>query len=179
MFVLEDFMVNDPANVKIVGVGKSGCDSLLQLSSMGINGADFIAIDKDKQEIMQYNHSQNMQIIDMLIEEDNATTDNQTEEYANNTVQKDVIKAMRGADMILILSDLTDSTDSELATRVASCAKNELGALTVSIVTIPSSLDGDAGNEQVEIGREKIKENSDAIIVISHKHIYTKEKIQL
>src|SRR5262249_9449675 len=76
-----------------------------------------------------------------------------------------IMELLEGADMIFITAGMGGGTGTGAAPVIASLA-NELGALTVSVVTKPFSFEGKRRTMQAEHGIKDLRSSVDTIIVI-------------
>lgn len=86
-------------------------------------------------------------------------------EKAAQESREEIIKALRGADMVFVTAGMGGGTGTGNSPIVAECAK-EVGALTVGVVTKPFSFEGRRRQGQAETGTAKLKEKVDTLITI-------------
>ena len=77
----------------------------------------------------------------------------------------EIIKVLEGADMVFVTCGMGGGTGTGAAPVIAEIAQ-ELGALTVGIVTKPFSFEGRKRSEHAKAGLEALKEHVDTLIVI-------------
>lgn len=154
MFELNDLTMYLP-NVKIVGVGEGGCNFLKRISSMGIPNVTLVAKNNDDiKELVQ---------------------NNKMKGGKEGEAKEDILNVLHDADLVFVLTSIGSDNDSEAASMVASCAKDEIKALTVAIVDISSYRGGAEHRQQTEISLQKIKDSADAVAIISNEHIHAEE----
>ena len=154
MFELNDLTMYLP-NVKIVGVGEGGCNFLKRISSMGIPNVTLVAKNNDDiKELVQ---------------------NNKMKGGKEGEAKEDILNVLHDEDLVFVLTSIGSDNDSEAASMVASCAKEEIKALTVAIVDISSYCGGAEHRQQTEISLQKIKDSADAVAVISNEHIHAEE----
>ncbi|MAF34455.1 cell division protein FtsZ, partial [Candidatus Woesearchaeota archaeon] len=86
-------------------------------------------------------------------------------EEAAKENEQDIKKALEGADMVFITCGLGGGTGTGASPVVAEVAK-KLGALTVGIVTMPFTMEGNKRYENALGGLEKLEQIVDTLIVV-------------
>ena len=86
---------------------------------------------------------------------------------------KDDIKKILddGAKMVFITAGMGGGTGTGAAPIVAEIAKDQLGMLTIGIVTIPFALEGNAKIRKALRGISKLSKNVDALLIINNERI--------
>ncbi len=176
MFELNNSNLNEFAHVKVVGVGGGGVNSLNRLINMGLQDASFIAINTDAQALLKSTAPTRVQIGDRVTRGLGAGSNQEIGEIAAKESREDIIEALGQPDMVFIIAGLGGGTGSGAAPVVASYAKNDIGALTVAIVTVPFSFEGTRRKQRAEESIAKLKEYADAVIVIYNDRILAEEK---
>ena len=82
------------------------------------------------------------------------------------TSRDDISEALAGADMVFITCGEGGGTGTGAAPIVADIAMNEVGALTVAVVTKPFTFEGRKRKSSAEEGIKTLSECVDAMIVI-------------
>jgi cell division protein FtsZ len=78
----------------------------------------------------------------------------------------DIKEALKGADMVFVTAGEGGGTGTGAAPIIAEIAKNEIGALTVGVVTRPFEFEGAQRADQAEEGIARLREQVDTLIVI-------------
>jgi len=153
--------------IKVLGLGGAGNNTVDRMIETGVQGIDFIAINSDIQTLERSLARKRIQIGDRLTRGLGTGGEPKVGERAAE-VAKDALKeAMYGADMIFITAGLGGGTGTGSAPVVASIA-HESGALTVGIVTLPFSFEGSRRRSIALEGLERLRPMLDAVIVISN-----------
>ncbi len=84
--------------------------------------------------------------------------------------EAEIKKALEGADMVFVTSGMGGGTGTGAAPVVARLAQ-EMGILTVGIVTKPFAFEGKKRMEQAEAGIERLKEYVDSLIIIPNERL--------
>src|ERR671937_859170 len=83
----------------------------------------------------------------------------------------DIKEALKGADMVFVTAGEGGGTGTGAAPVIAEIAKNEIGALTVGVVTRPFEFEGAQRSRQAEEGIERLREMVDTLIVIPNEKL--------
>lgn len=153
------------AKIKVVGVGGGGGNAINRMVEMGLKGAEFISINTDLQVLQTAKAPIRLQIGGNLTKGLGAGSNPEVGRQAALEDADKIMELMEGADMIFITAGMGGGTGTGAAPVIASLA-NELGALTVSIVTKPFSFEGRRRTMQAEQGLKELKTCVDTIIVI-------------
>ena len=155
------------AAIKVVGVGGAGNNAINRMISQNVKGVEFISVNTDAQALLSSHASYRIQIGEKLTKGLGAGANPDIGQRAAEESREDIIKALRGADMVFITAGMGGGTGTGAAPIVAECAK-ELGALTVGVVTRPFAFEAKRRQSQAEWGIAKLKDQVDALITISN-----------
>lgn len=162
---LEQLLSKHKATIKVVGAGGGGNNTINRMSEVGIIGAETIAVNTDAQDLLYTTADKKILLGKELTGGLGAGSDPKVGEEAARESEKDIRDAVSGADMVFITCGLGGGTGTGSAPVVAEIAK-KLGALTVGIVTIPFSMEGNRRYQNAMFGLEKLESNVDTLIVI-------------
>ncbi|MGI6092597.1 MAG: cell division protein FtsZ, partial [Negativicutes bacterium] len=153
------------ASIKVIGVGGGGNNAVNRMITSGLKGVEFIAINTDAQALVHALAPHRIQIGEKLTKGLGAGANPEVGEKAAQESREEIIKALRGADMVFVTAGMGGGTGTGAAPVVAECAK-EVGALTVGVVTKPFGFEGRRRQGQAERGTAKLKEKVDTLITI-------------
>jgi len=153
------------AVIKVIGVGGGGNNAVNRMIAAGLKGVEFISINTDAQALLQSQASYRIQIGEKLTKGLGAGANPEVGEKAAQESREEIIKALRGADMVFVTAGMGGGTGTGAAPVVAECAK-EVGALTVGVVTKPFTFEGRRRQLQAEKGSVNLKEKVDTLITI-------------
>ncbi len=153
------------AAIKVIGVGGGGNNAVNRMIAAGLNGVEFISVNTDAQALLHAQAPYRIQIGEKLTKGLGAGANPEIGEKAAQESREEIIKALRGADMVFVTAGMGGGTGTGAAPVVAECAK-EVGALTVGVVTKPFSFEGRRRQSQAERGTAKLKEKVDTLITI-------------
>ena len=162
---LEEMLSKKKATIKVIGVGGGGNNTINRMSEVGIYGAETIAINTDAQDLLYTNADKKILIGKETSKGLGAGSIPQIGEDAAREQEHEVRQMLQGADMVFITCGLGGGTGTGAVPIVAEAGK-KLGALTVAVVTIPFSMEGNRRYENAVIGLEKLERNVDTLIVI-------------
>ncbi len=162
MFGLE---MDQVAKIKVIGVGGGGNNAVNRMIESGVKGVEFIVANTDLQVLNCSKAPTKIQIGENLTGGRGAGAKPEIGREAALESKKELEEALAGADMIFVTCGMGGGTGTGAAPVIASIAQ-ELGALTVGIVTKPFSFEGKRRMEQAIQGLEELKKNVDTLIVI-------------
>ena len=153
------------AKIKVVGVGGGGCNAVNRMIEAGVKGVDFIVANTDKQVLNSSKAEIKLQLGETITGGLGAGANPEIGREAAMESRTDIEELLKGADMVFVTCGLGGGTGTGAAPIVAEIAQN-LGALTVGIVTKPFRFEGKRRMEQALLGLEELKKNVDTLIVI-------------
>ena len=162
---LEQLLARQRATIKVVGCGGGGNNTINRMSEVGIVGVDTIAINTDAQDLLYTTADKKILIGRELTKGLGAGSEPRLGEEAARENESDIKKALQNCDMVFVTCGLGGGTGTGSAPVVAEIAK-KLGALTVGVVTMPFSMEGNRRYENAVVGLEKMEQVADTLIVI-------------
>lgn len=153
------------AKIKVVGIGGAGGNAINHMVDVGLNGAEFIAINTDLQALRNSRAPVRLQIGSALTKGLGAGANPDVGRQAAMEDAEQIMELLEGADMIFITAGMGGGTGTGAAPVIASFA-HELGALTVAVVTKPFSFEAKQRSRQAESGLKELRSCVDSIIVI-------------
>jgi cell division protein FtsZ len=163
------------ARIKVVGVGGGGCNAVNRMIDAGLQGVQYIVANTDQQALQHSQAQVKIQIGGKLTQGLGAGADPEIGRRAALEDTDKLIEALEGADMVFVTTGLGGGTGTGAAPIVASLA-NELGALTVAVVTKPFAFEGRRRLQQAERGLAELSESVDTIITIPNERLLQMEK---
>ncbi|MEM4396388.1 MAG: cell division protein FtsZ [Candidatus Woesearchaeota archaeon] len=162
---LRKIVENQKTRIKIVGIGGGGNNTIDRISQVGIEGAETIAINTDAQDLLYTQANKKILIGKELTRGLGAGANPKVGEDAAKESLGDLRLVLENSDLVFITCGLGGGTGTGAAPVVAEVAKKQ-GALVISIVTMPFSMEGKARKENAMQGLLKLQKNSDTVIVI-------------
>ena len=162
MFGLE---MDQLAKIKVIGVGGGGNNAVNRMIESGVKGVDFIVANTDLQVLNNSKAPVKIQIGQDLTNGLGAGANPQIGKEAALESKEEIQAALEGADMVFITCGMGGGTGTGAAPVIASIAQ-DIGALTVGIVTKPFSFEGKRRMQQAFDGIAELKNHVDTLIVI-------------
>ena len=162
---LADIINGSKANIFVVGAGGAGNNTISRLTEVGIKGAETITVNTDAQDLFYSQADEKILLGRKTCGGLGAGGEPEVGEECAEESEDDLRNKLDGADMIFVTCGLGGGTGTGSAPIIAKIAK-KLGALTVSVVTLPFSAEGVKRRENAEKGLEKLQATSDTVIVI-------------
>ena len=153
------------AKIEVIGIGGGGCNAINRMISGGLNGVDFIVANTDVQALNRSLATTKLQIGSELTDGLGAGANPEIGREAALESKAAIEDALKGADMVFVTCGMGGGTGTGAAPVVAEIAQ-DLGALTVGIVTKPFSFEGKKRMDQAVKGLDELKKHVDTIIVI-------------
>ena len=162
MFGLE---MNQLAKIKVIGIGGGGCNAVNRMINSGLKGVDFIVANTDLQVLNDSLAPTKIQLGSELTDGLGAGANPEIGREAALESKAEIEDALKGADMVFVTCGMGGGTGTGASPIIAEVAQ-DLGALTVGIVTKPFSFEGKKRMEQAITGLDELKKHVDTLIVI-------------
>lgn len=163
-----DLPKNRSSVIKVIGVGGGGSNAVNHMKRLGINGVDFVVCNTDAQALEHSPVENKIQLGANLTEGLGAGANPEVGEHAAlETVEEIKGVLEHNTKMLFITAGMGGGTGTGAAPIIARVAQ-ELGILTVGIVTIPFAFEGKIRLQQAKEGIEKFKQHLDSLIVINN-----------
>ena len=162
----ENEINNYLAVIKVVGVGGGGTNAVNRMIEEGIRGVEFVAINTDAQALAISDADIKVHIGTDLTRGLGAGANPEVGRKAADESRDDIAEALAGADMVFITAGEGGGTGTGAAPIVADIAMNDVGALTVAVVTKPFTFEGRKRKASAEEGIQTLSECVDTMIVI-------------
>ena len=162
MFGLE---MNQLAKIKVIGIGGGGCNAVNRMIDSGLKGVDFIVANTDLQVLNDSLAPTKLQLGSDLTDGLGAGANPAIGKEAALESKEEIEEALKGADMVFVTCGMGGGTGTGASPIIAEIAQ-DLGALTVGIVTKPFSFEGKKRMEQAIAGLDELKKHVDTLIVI-------------
>ena len=160
-----DLAMDQLAKIKVIGIGGGGGNAVNRMIESGVKGVDFIVANTDAQVLNNSLAENKIALGATLTDGLGAGGKPETGREAAIESKKEIEEALTGADMVFITCGMGGGTGTGAAPVIAEIAQ-QLGALTVAIVTKPFTFEGRRRMENAIIGLEELKKHVDTLIVI-------------
>ncbi|MBI4146199.1 cell division protein FtsZ [Candidatus Woesearchaeota archaeon] len=162
---LEEMLSRQRASIKVVGCGGGGNNTINRIAEVGIQGAETIGINTDAQDLLYTTADKKILIGRERTKGMGAGSDPKLGEEAARENEHDIKNALQNADMVFITCGMGGGTGTGSAPVVAEIAK-KMGALTVGIVTMPFTMEGNRRYDNAAVGLEKLQQWVDTLIMV-------------
>jgi cell division protein FtsZ len=159
------------AVIKVVGIGGGGTNAVNRMVDAGLKGVEFVAVNTDAQALQMCDADQKLQIGGQLTRGLGAGADPEIGYGAANESRDEIKEALKGSDMVFITVGEGGGTGTGAAPVIAEVAKQEIGALTVGVVTRPFDFEGAQRGRQAEEGIQRLRDQVDTLIVIPNEKL--------
>ena len=154
------------AVIKVVGVGGGGTNAVNRMVEAGVRGVEFIAVNTDRQALLMSDADKTIHIGEELTRGLGAGANPQVGCQAAEESRAEIREALAEADMVFVTAGEGGGTGTGAAPIVAEIAREEIGALTVGVVTKPFSFEGRLRRNQADQGIDLLSQKVDTLIVI-------------
>ncbi len=153
--------------IKVVGVGGSGCNAISRMKKCKIKGVTLVAINTDAQDLAKSRADLKLRIGKKATQGLGTGMNPEIGRKSALENRQEISEILKGGDMIFVTCGLGGGTGTGASPIVAEVAQ-ELGILTLAIVTKPFSFEGQVRQKIAENGFKKLKEKVDTLISISN-----------
>ncbi len=162
---LEAMLQKHGARIKVIGCGGGGGNSVSRMKETGIKGCEIISINTDAQDLLYTNADHKILIGKELTHGLGAGSNPKIGEQAAKESEQEIKKKLGEVDMVFITCGLGGGTGTGSAPVVADIAKR-MGALTIGVVTLPFTVEGQKRIENAQYGLERMVQVTDTLIVV-------------
>ena len=169
MFELMD-TYSQSAVIKVIGVGGGGGNAVQHMANTAIDGVDFICANTDSQALKSTDVKTVLQLGNDITKGLGAGSNPVVGREAALEDQDRISESISGADMLFITAGMGGGTGTGAAPVVAEIAE-ELGVLTVAIVTKPFEFEGKKRMQIANAGIEELVKHVDSLITIPNEKL--------
>ena len=162
---LKKILEGRKADIKVVGAGGAGNNTITRMMQVGIVGAEAVAVNTDAQDLLYTDSDHKILIGKEITGGLGAGADPKIGEESAKESKNDIKKALQGTDMVFITCGMGGGTGTGSTPVIADIAK-KMGALTVGIITLPFTMEGKQRMENAKEGLQSLEDIVDTLIVI-------------
>jgi cell division protein FtsZ len=159
------------AVIKVVGAGGGGTNAVSRMVDAGLKGVEFIAVNTDVQALQACDADIKLSIGHELTHGLGAGANPDVGAGAAAESRDDIKEALKGADMVFVTAGEGGGTGTGSAPIIAEIAKEEIGALTVGVVTKPFEFEGSRRMSQALEGIDKLRAQVDTLIIVPNEKL--------
>ena len=164
--------------IKVVGVGGGGGNAVNRMVDEGIKGVEYITVNTDARALNSSKAETKVQIGVKLTNGKGAGAKPEVGASSAEENRDEIKAALSGSDMVFIAAGMGGGTGTGAAPIVAEIAQ-ELGILTVAVVTKPFEFEQKAKMRQAEAGIAELKKHVDSLIVIPNERLLQSSEKEL
>jgi cell division protein FtsZ len=162
--------LNGAARIVVMGVGGGGSNAVNRMIQVGVRGVEFVSVNTDAQALSRSEAPIKLRIGEKLTRGLGAGGRPEIGARAAEESAEQIYEVCRDADMVFIASGMGGGTGTGASPVIASIAQ-EVGALTVGVVTKPFSFEGRRRLESAEEGIEQLKSKVNTLITIPNQRL--------
>ena len=154
-----------PQKIKVLGLGGSGCNTISRLSALNLEGVELIAANTDFHSLVTCRADKIIQLGVNSTNGQGTGGDLITGRKAAEENYKDLIGCIQDSDLLFLSAGMGGGTGSgaiEIAARIAA----SLDILTISIVTLPFSFEGEKRRSNAYEATIKLRPFTNTLITI-------------
>lgn len=158
---------NNIANIKIIGVGGGGNNSVDSMIKSNVEGVEFIIANTDLQVLNRYPKEKTIHLGSSNNRGLGAGAKPEIGKISAEN-SKDLIKEkIINSDMVIVTAGMGGGTGTGAAPVIAKISK-DLGILTIAIVTTPFTFEGPRREQNAREGIAELRKHVDSLIVVSN-----------
>lgn len=157
------------ARILVVGCGGGGCNTINALSKKGVNGASTLAINTDAKHLAVTQADKRILIGKSLTRGLGAGGYPEIGKNAALESKNEIREFIKESDLVFVTCGLGGGTGTGAAPVIASLAR-EVGAIVISVVTLPFKLEG-ARIHKAEAGLVTLRQSCDTVIAIENERL--------
>ncbi len=159
------------AVIKVVGIGGGGSNAVNRMIDAGLKGVEFIAVNTDAQALLMCDSDVKLNVGAQITKGLGAGANPDVGLAAASENHDEIKECLKGADMVFVTAGEGGGTGTGGAPVIAEIAKEEIGALTVGVVTRPFEFEGKRRSSQAEEGIDILRDRVDTLIVIPNEKL--------
>lgn len=168
-FIYEEAFEPD-VNIKVIGVGGGGGNALNCMVDSDVSDIEYVTINTDAKALKNSKAATRIQIGAKLTKGRGAGNRPEIGQHSAEENIEEIQSALKGADMVFITAGMGGGTGTGAAPVVAKAAQ-EMGILTVAVVTKPFAFEREQKMRQAESGIAELKKYVDSLIVIPNERL--------
>lgn len=160
-------MTKQLPKIKVVGIGGSGGNAISRMMTCDIKGIELIAINTDFQDLKETKADKKIRMGKKLTEGLGAGMNPEIGRKAVQENRKEIKETLEGSEMVFLTCGLGGGTGTGSLPVISEIAK-DTGALTIAVVTMPFTFEGEERNRIAQEGLEEVKGKVDTLIPIAN-----------
>ena len=153
--------------IKVIGVGGGGCNAVNYMHRQGLKDVSFLVCNTDRQVLIKSSVPSKLQLGPGLGAGGDPETARQYAEESRDHIREALND---GTQMLFLAAGMGGGTGTGASAVVAEVAQ-EMGILTVGIVTIPFAFEGKKKIEKAMTGVARLAKHVDALLIINNEKL--------
>jgi len=155
------------ASIKVIGVGGGGQNAVNRMYRERVDGVDYIAINTDAQALENAHipDAKKLRVGDETARGLGVGGDPARGRQCHEESREEIKQILNGGDLVFVAAGMGGGTGSGGAPIVAEIAQ-ELGCLTVGVVTKPFGFEGKIRSKKAAEGIEQLTQHVDTMVII-------------
>lgn len=166
---LNELIESMETNIRVIGCGGAGNNTVNRMFEEGIDGADLVAVNTDARDLINTNADSKLLIGEKICNGRGAGSVPRQGEQSAEENREEIEDLVRDQDMVFITAGMGGGTGTGAAPVVAEVASQH--ALTVSVVTTPFHSEGQTRMDNAKGGLERLRQHSDTVIVVPNERL--------
>ncbi|HAZ28029.1 TPA: cell division protein FtsZ [Candidatus Acetothermia bacterium] len=158
------------ARIVVLGIGGGGINALERMRRAGIVGVRLAALDTDSQVLSMFGGSQRLLLGARVTRGRSTGGDPDKARHAAEEARDEIAALIGDAHLVFLTCGLGKGTGIGTAPVVADIARSR-GALTVGVVTLPFSFEGEVRARRAQAGLARLADKTDVLIVIRNDRV--------
>jgi cell division protein FtsZ len=152
--------------IVVVGCGGAGCNSVHRLNSIGVHGAETVAINTDKLHLDRIQAHKKLLIGKRITRGRGAGGLPEVGERCAEQSQDDIAEVLGQADMTFVVAGMGGGTGTGAAPHVSRVAKDS-GSIVIGMATTPFKAEM-ARQRNANYGLENFRKHADSVVVLEN-----------
>ena len=157
-------------NIKVMGIGGGGNNAVNRMITENLQGVEFVAVNTDQQALKKSVAPAKIAIGEKITNGFGAGANVEIGKRAAEEAAADIKRSLQGADLAFITAGMGGGTGTGAAPVVAKIAQ-EMGILTVGVVTTPFGFEGKLKMDRARAGIEELGQYVDSLVVIPNERL--------
>ena len=153
--------------IKVIGVGGGGCNAVNYMHRQGLKDVSFLVCNTDRQVLIKSSVPSKLQLGPGLGAGGDPETARQYAEESRDYIREALND---GTQMLFLAAGMGGGTGTGASSIIAEVAQ-EMGILTVGIVTIPFAFEGKKKIEKAMTGVARLAKHVDALLIINNEKL--------
>lgn len=154
-----------PARILVLGIGGGGINALARMREARLAGVRLAALDTDRQVLAGFQGGPSLLVGERVTHGRSTGGDPEKARRAAEGASEEIDDLVGDAHLVFLTCGLGKGTGAGIAPVVAQIARAR-GALTVGVVTLPFSFEGEIRDQRAKASLARLGEKTDVLIVI-------------